>query len=495
MRFDRAAGILLHPTSLPGKFAIGDIGPEAFAFCDRLADAGQSYWQILPLGPTGYGDSPYQSLSAFAGNTLLISPEKLVEDGLVEESVLEAGTDPEGGRVGYSRVTFWKDGLFRTAFDVFEHRSDLHPEFEHFCGEEGHWLDEYALYRAIKSSRSEGAWFQWPEGLKLRQDAAIERAHHDLNPDIRFHKFLQFIFYRQWRDLHQHATSRGIRIIGDIPIFVALDSADVWTNRAQFKLETDGSPRVVAGVPPDFFSETGQLWGNPICDWDAMRQDGFAWWLARFSHALRTVDVVRIDHFRGFVGTWEVPGHDETAEHGQWVSVPGEELFTTLCENLGDMPVIAEDLGAITPEVNALRDEFGFPGMRILQYGFGGDAFNRDLPHNYDRQTVAYTGTHDNDTIIGWFGALDANTRQHVIQYLAADEGDIHWPMIRSLFNSVADTVIIPMQDIFGLGNEARMNTPATTDGNWQWRMAEGAFSDDIVKRLRELSELYGRCH
>jgi len=492
MRFPRAAGILLHPTSLPGRFGIGDLGDSALEFCSQLAAAGQTYWQMLPLGPTGYGDSPYQSLSAFAGNILLISPESLVGDGwLTADEILPP--DLPTDRVDYAAVTEWKEKLLHTAFSAFEKSQDRRDEFGSFCGSEAYWLDDYALYRALKSSNGEAAWFQWSDGLKLRDQTTLDEARSQQSREIHFHKFCQWQFFRQWRLLHEHAAATGIKIIGDIPIFTALDSADVWARRDLFKLNTDGGPIVVAGVPPDYFSKTGQLWGNPIYNWDAMLSDDFAWWRARFAATLKLVDLVRIDHFRGFVSAWEVPAGDQTAENGQWVEVPGRELFTALGRHLGELPVIAEDLGAITPEVNALRDEFGFPGMRILEYGFGGDAYNRDLPHNYEPHTVAYTGTHDNDTAIGWFASLDEKTRTHASRYLVSTGDEINCDMIRSLYASVADTVIIPLQDILGLDSPARMNTPATTSGNWQWRMEPGSLDPDICERLSELTVLYGR--
>jgi 4-alpha-glucanotransferase len=493
MKRERAAGILLHPTSLPGRFGIGDLGPAAFELCDRLREAGQTYWQILPLGPTGFGDSPYQSLSAFAGNTLLISPEKLVDDGFLSEDDLAGAPEFPTDRVDYGGVREWKESILRTAFERFENGDSYKEEFSHFCAEESVWLEDYSVYRAIKATHGESAWFQWPDDVRKREAGSLEAATRDLAGEIRYRQFCQFNFFRQWRALREHAASLGVEFIGDIPIFVALDSCDVWVRQGEFKLEPDGSPRVVAGVPPDYFSETGQLWGNPIYEWDAMRDSGFEWWVERFRHTLKMVDVVRIDHFRGFLSTWEVPGGDETAENGEWVDVPGRELFAALRERLGELPVIAEDLGAITPEVEALRDEFGFPGMRILEYGFGGGAGNRDLPHNYDANTVAYTGTHDNETAVGWFETLNDETRKQAVEYLAADDGEIAWAMIRGLYSSVATTVIVPLQDILGLGSEARMNTPATAGGNWRWRIIEDQLSSMDTRRLANLAQLFGR--
>jgi len=495
MRSPRAAGILLHPTSLAGRFGIGDLGPAAFEFCESLAAAGQTYWQMLPVTPTGYGDSPYSSFSAFAGSTHLISPERLFDDGLIDRGFVDARPDFPNDRVDYGWVVDWKGQMLRRAYGDFQNAGgDLRNEFDAFCGEQASWLEDYALYRSLKASRGDSAWFQWPDELRARHDDALAQATSDLADRIREEKFYQFLFYRQWTALHSHANSRGLKLIGDIPIFVAVDSCDVWRHQDEFKLNGDGSPRVVAGVPPDHFSSTGQRWGNPICDWDVMAANGFEWWIARFRKMLEMFDIIRVDHFRGFVAMWEVPGPDETAENGQWAHVPGSEIFRALTDALGELPVIAEDLGGITPEVDALREEFGFPGMRILEYGFGGDSANRDLPHNYVANTVAYTGTHDNDTVVGWFKSLGRRTRRHALEYLGTRSvRGINWHMIRALYESIADTVLVPMQDVLGLGSDARMNTPATTQGNWQWRMSNHAFNEDLTERLRALSELYGR--
>ncbi len=495
MTFNRASGILLHPTSLPGPYGIGDLGDAAFTFCEMLAEAGQTYWQVLPLGPTGYGDSPYQCFSAFAGNTLLVSPEKLVAEGLLTADAL--ANHPEFGseRVDYGGVYGWKNDLLRRAYAIFSENgdADLTAEFEAFCGEHGDWLDDYALYKAIKASEGQSAWYEWPDGVRLRDPQTIEDVRNNLGDEVRAEKFYQFIFFRQWHAVKEHANSLGIKIVGDLPIFVALDSADVWRHQDQFKLNADGSPQVVAGVPPDYFSSTGQRWGNPIYSWETMIEDGFRWWISRFRASLEMFDIARIDHFRGFVSAWEVPGADKTAENGTWVGVPGRELFTAVRNELGDMPVIAEDLGEITPEVEALLDEFQFPGMRILQFGFGGDAGNIHLPHNYVRNCAAYTGNHDNDTSAGWFGSLGKKERELCLEYLNSDGSDIHWDMVRAVWASVADTAIVPMQDVLGLGNEARMNLPASVGGNWDWRLAENIRAGDLTERLRKLTGIYGR--
>ena len=495
MKFPRASGILLHPTSLPGPFGIGELGAEAYKFVDSLVEAGQTYWQILPLTPTGDGGSPYSSYSAFAGNTLLISPELLVDDGLISETDLESAPNFSSEMVKYRKVHEWKSLILAKAFETFRSTSGstLHDEFEFFAHENFWWLDDYAAFRAIKTSHEQHSWFQWASPLKSRDEAALNTVRSQLSREIAAENFFQFLFFRQWLALKRYANENGVLIIGDAPIFVALDSADVWCNQSKFKLNADGSPQFVAGVPPDYFSKTGQLWGNPIYDWDAMLRDNFGWWTARIAFALKTVDVLRLDHFIGFVRNWEVPGGDETAENGEWRDVPGREFFTIIRERLGEIPLIAEDLGSLTLEVEDLRDACGFPGMRILQYAFGGDAYNRDLPHNYVKNSVAYTGTHDNNTTLGWYKAADKNAKAHCRKYLQTKGREIHWDLIRAAFASVANTAIVPMQDVLGLGPEHRMNTPATASGNWSWRMLADAFSDDLAARLKDLTVLFGR--
>lgn len=511
MTFPRASGILLHPTSLPGDYGIGDLGPKAFEFVDFLVRSGQTYWQILPLGPTGYGDSPYQCFSAFAGNPLLISPEKLFRDGLLSEPPAVVGGLAQSMNADVSRIDFaavyeWKNTILPEAYKNFHATTsiDLRGRFETFVQDNAAWLDDYALYKAIKTSQGQKAWYQWPDPLKLRNPETLENEAERLYKEIRAEQFYQFLFYSQWLELKEYANRNGVKIVGDMPIFIALDSADVWQNRDKFKLNSDCSPKVVAGVPPDYYSMTGQLWGNPIYNWDAMRQDGFRWWIDRVKSTLRTVDVVRIDHFRGFAASWEVPADEETAENGRWVEVPGEELFKTINRELGDLPFWAEDLGVITPDVEKLRDSFGLPGMRILQFAFGGDALNHDLPHNYVSNCAAYTGTHDNDTTVGWWlsQAGDGSTRdaakisrerEYCLEYLGSNGEQIHWDFIRAVWASAANTAITPMQDILGIGTEARMNLPGSTDDNWKWRMNKNAISEEITKRLKKLTEIYGR--
>lgn len=495
MKLPRASGILLHPTSLPGDLGIGDLGPNAFEFVDFLAAAEQTYWQILPLGPTGYGNSPYSCYSAFAGNTLLISPEDLVDEGLLTTADIKSKLKFPAEKVDFEKVSEWKAIVIAKAFENFRAKPDpqLNTEFEYFCRSNAWWLDDYAAFRAIKLTHDDKPWYMWATPLKLRDKAALDTIKAQLSREIHAEKFAQYLFFRQWLAVKKYANENGVRVIGDIPIFVALDSADVWCNQSLFKLNADGSPKVVAGVPPDYFSKTGQLWGNPIYDWEAMRADKFGWWAARLSFTLMTVDVVRLDHFIGFTRNWEVPGGDKTAENGRWNHVPGVELFAALQSQLGDVPVIAEDLGSVTPEVEYLRDSLEMPGMRILEYAFGGDPRNRDLPHNYIPNCVAYTGTHDNDTIAGWYKSASKTERAFCRNYLDLKGRNVHWEMIRALSASVADTVIVPAQDVLGLGSDSRMNTPATANGNWEWRLADGVLTDEIALKLKTLTQIYGR--
>ena len=491
----RSSGILLHATSLPSRFGIGDLGPEAYKFVDFLVEAGQSLWQVLPLGPTGYGDSPYASYSAFAGNTLLISPERLVQDGLLDQSELE---EAPVGPVDYGYAHQFKAKLLAQAYQRFGKTDPVHlrTEFEEFRNCESHWLDDYALFRALKDEHGGAAWTEWE---------TTEDASERLESKIEAHAFYQFLFFRQWTALRGYCHDRGISIIGDFPIFVAHDSADVWINPEQFKLDASGKPLVVAGVPPDYFSATGQFWGNPLYDWERMRANGFKWWIARVRAIFAMVDIARVDHFRGFAACWEIPVGDKTAERGRWVETPGSELFNSIRQALGELPIIAEDLGVITADVVALRDELGLPGMRVLQFGFGGDPKTSvDLPHNYVRNVVAYTGTHDNDTAAGWFksvagaGSIRTATeidqqRQFCLQYLNSSGEEIHWDFIRAVWGSVADRAIAPLQDVLGLGSEARMNLPNSSEGNWSWRYESGALTSDLALRLRDLTRLYGR--
>jgi 4-alpha-glucanotransferase len=495
MRLSRGSGILLHISSLPGAFGCGDLGDPAFEFVDMLAESGQSYWQILPLTPAGAGNSPYSSDSAFAGNTVFISPERLLADGLLNTSDVcrPAGTDSVKADLDGSRGL--KDRLAGVAFEHFRSSSfaEISAEFDQFAAENAWWLDDYALFCALKNSFGGRAWFEWPLPLRRREDEALDRARRQYAREIDKQKFSQFLFFRQWRSLKRYANANNIKFIGDIPIFVALDSADVWCNQHLFKLNPDGSPKVVSGVPPDHYSEDGQLWGNPIYDWRAMLDEGLSWWTARIAYELRRYDIVRLDHFIGFVRNWEVPFGQKSARQGEWVEVPGRLIFRSLAERLGDLPLIAEDLGAVTKEVEELRDEFEFPGMRILQFGFGGDAYDPNLPHNYPRNCVAYTGTHDNDTAVGWYGSLPRQVRRHLRSYLGYSGREINQAMVRCLLASVADTVIIPLQDILGFGSDGRMNHPGKPHNNWTWRVPGEMLVAGAFERLKDWCSLYGR--
>lgn len=484
----------MHPTSLPSPFGIGDFGSSAFEFVDFLVDAGQTYWQMLPLGPTGFGDSPYQCYSAFAGNTSLISPEALVEEGFIEREEIDQTFDFPEDRVDYGKVYDWKNRILRSTFDGFRGGKKTVDDFDRFTETEAFWLDDYALFRSIRSAQQDKPWYEWDEPLKFRDEKGLKEVRENLETEILAQKFYQFLFFRQWSKLKQYANDRGIKIIGDLPIYVALDSSDVWCNRPLFKLRKNGLPKVVAGVPPDYFSATGQLWGNPIYDWERMRADEFGWWTARLRSALTLFDITRIDHFIGFVRCWEVPGANKTAAKGKWAEVPGRDVFEAFSRALGELPLIAEDLGAMTPEVEELRDALSIPGMKILQYAFS-DPKNGYLPHNYDRNCVAYTGTHDNDTTVGWFQAASETEREFCKKYLKTNGASIHWDFIRGIFASVADTAIVPMQDVLGLDNSARMNLPASTSGNWDWRLRKDAVTDDTLMILRELTEIFDRQH
>jgi 4-alpha-glucanotransferase len=485
---------------------VGDLGGEAYRFVDWLAAAGQTYWQIMPLGPTGYGDSPYSSFSAFAGNTSLVSPEKLAESGLLAPADIADAPDLPAERVEYGKVVEYKRGLLEKAFQNFtrllKEDGDLRRDYEGFEGFASAWLDDWALFAALKDEYAGEPWNTWAAGLARRELAAIEAARQSFAEQVAAHKFSQYVFFHQWLKLKRYANERGVRVVGDMPIFVAHNSADVWSKPQLFKLAEDGSPRVVAGVPPDAFSATGQLWGNPIYAWEKMGEDGFAWWVSRVRETLKIVDVVRLDHFRGFAAYWEVPAEHETAERGRWVEAPGREVFNALKEALGgDLPIVAEDLGTITPDVHALRDEFDFPGMRVLQFAFGGDPHDTHLPHEYVRNTVAYTGTHDNDTVVGWFrqrSRADApewerRERDLCLKYLGTDGAEINWDFVRAAQMSVAVLAVAQLQDVLGLSSAARMNTPASIEGNWHWRYTPDALTDELARRLRELTHIYGR--
>jgi 4-alpha-glucanotransferase len=507
MKFARASGILLHPTSLPGPHGIGDLGPEAHSFLDFLAAGGHKLWQVLPLNPTGYGDSPFQSFSASAGNPLLINLDQLVAQGVLTKADLTSTLAFPPESVDYGRVIAFKVPLLRKAASNFlESASGAdRRRFESFCQANDNWLGDFALFMACKDAHDLVAWSRWPADIAAHQHEARRVWSARLARDMESIKYWQFEFSQQWGDLRAYAHDLGIRIIGDIPIYVAHDSADVWVNRELFYLDAQGIPSKVAGVPPDYFSATGQLWGNPIYNWPLLEKTGYAWWIERFQSALRLYDIVRIDHFRGFEAYWEVPATEKTAMHGQWVKGPGADLFSKLQAVLGELPIIAENLGVITPEVEAIRHQFGFPGMAILQFAFGNDPQGPSFrPHNYVRDLVAYTGTHDNDTTVGWWnstGTQDSTrTPEDVVKehgfarsYLGFTDEPIHWVLIRAVLASVANTAVIPLQDVLGLGSPARMNLPGTSSGNWRWRVRPGALTPEIAARLREMNSVYDR--
>ena len=505
MEIARQSGILLHPTSLPGRFGVGDLGPEAHRFVDFLSETKQRLWQVLPLGPTGYGDSPYQCFSAFAGNPLLVSPERLRKDGWLGAADLAKAPAFSDQGVDFGAVIAWKRELLKRAGAGFEKGASAkaRESFEGFR-QANPWLADYALFMALKEAHRGTAWTRWERDLANRRPLALEKARRELQADVRVHEFAQFLFLQQWAELRAHAQARGIRIMGDVPIFVAHDSADVWAHPELFVLSSDGSPAVVAGVPPDYFSETGQLWGNPLYRWETMARTGYVWWVERFRAVLGLVDLVRLDHFRGFEAYWEVQGKDLTAVHGRWVKGPGDALFEALAAALGQLPIVAENLGVITPEVEALRERFGFPGMAILQFAFGTDASAECFkPHNYPRHLVVYTGTHDNDTIAGWWsGGVGDSTRtaedvqaerDHCREYLGIEGREIHWDFVRAVLASVADLAVIPLQDVLGLGSEARMNVPAKPAGNWRWRFTWEQVTGGVRDRLGRMTEMYSR--
>jgi len=490
----RNSGILLHPTSLPGQYGIGELGKWAYQFVDFLAAGGQRLWQVLPLGPPGYGNSPYQCFSSIAGNPLLISLESLAEQGLLTAADLRQAPEFPASHVDFGAVIPFKSTLLRKAARAFFRREhgELQQEFQQFCAENGSWLDTYAAYASLKEMNGGASWSEWQQIGKPD------------DRDVRDQKFIQFEFYRQWRALKKYCNERGVEIIGDLPIFVAHDSADVWGNPELFDLDETGHPRTIAGVPPDYFSATGQCWGNPLYRWDVMAETEYRWWIERVRSMMQLVDSIRIDHFRGFEKYYEIPGGSTTAVHGRWVEGPGDRFFAAMEKELGKLPFIAEDLGFITPEVHALRDRWGFPGMCVLQFAFGNpsptDPFK---PYNFIRNCVIYTGTHDNDTTVGWFRSAGRDStlsleheraeRQCALRYMHSDGREVHWDFIRLAMASVADTAIFPLQDVLGLGSEARMNRPASIENNWRWRFEEVQLRPELSARLRMMSELYGR--
>ena len=493
----RTSGILLHPTSLPSPYGIGDLGKAAYDFIDFLEKAGQHLWQILPLTPTGYGNSPYSSFSAFAGQPLLISPEHLEKMGLLEEWELDTAPENNEDLVEYDKVSKWKTQIFKLAFSRFEMKEDkeLKKQYRQFVKENTYWLNDYAIYMACRDMQGQKEWFKWDEKyLKSTQKVKAE-LKKTLKEEIKYYCFVQFLFYKQWAELKAYANKKGIKIIGDMPLFVSLDSADVWANPKLFQLDSKGYPTKVAGVPPDYFSETGQLWGNPLYNWEVHEKNQFQWWVARVRHQLALSDYLRIDHFRGLESYWAVPAEEETAINGTWVKAPGKALFETIEQELGKgLPIIAEDLGTITPEVIELRDHFGFPGMKILQFAFESEEESSFLPHQFTTTNcVCYTGTHDNNTTRGWYDSASEYSRDKVRRYMNTDANSIHWDFLRTCLGTIADYAIIPMQDILGLGEEGRMNVPGVAENNWAWRYRKEDISEGLAEGLKETTQLYGR--
>ncbi len=496
MRFPRTSGILLHPTSLPGPFGSGDLGQSSYHFVEWLKTAGQSLWQMLPLCPAGMGNSPYMGLSAFAGNPLLIDLQDLANKGWVSPHELSSSSHFYAHRVDFRQVnSFRMEKLRQAAITFFSSpKNNHHTLYEEFCEAKKSWLDDYALFMALNEHHGKKEWVTWDESLTKRKPDALKKAQKELSQEISFWKFLQWCFFFQWHALKKYANERGVHIVGDIPIFIAHQSADVWANPELFFLDANLRPTVVAGVPPDYFSETGQRWGNPLYRWDVMEEKKYSWWIERIKTTLELVDVLRIDHFRGFAEYWEIPASEKTAVHGRWVEGPRHKLFNAIKKKLGELPIIAEDLGLMTSDVIELRDAFNFPGMKILQFAFSDNPKNLFLPHNYVQNTVAYTGTHDNDTTQGWFHSATEKERDFAKRYFSSNGHEIHWDMIHSLSQSVADIVIYPFQDILGLGTDARMNIPGKSGGNWEWRFVWKQVEQWHALRLRELTFIGNRC-
>ncbi|MDR1664964.1 MAG: 4-alpha-glucanotransferase [Clostridiales bacterium] len=526
MELIRSGGVLAHPTSFPGPYGVGDLGSGAYAFIDFLRKAGQTLWQILPLSPTSYGDSPYQSFSAFAGNHYLISPEMLIKEGYLAEADAEPFPgDPS--RIDYGEVIPHKMAIYRKAYASFKQKAKNKNLFTRWCGQNKDWLESYALFVAIKQHyiderrdlpdpaelekyRAENAayltgdqindfyygavWNSWQEPLARHEPAAVREMAKRLSDEIDFHKFLQYEFFREWRLLKEYANENGIGVVGDIPIFVAMDSADVWAEPGLYHLDEYGRPKEVAGVPPDYFSETGQLWGNPLYHWEAHKKSGYEWWIKRVASVLKTVDAVRIDHFRGFEAYWAVPYGEKTAVNGKWKKGPGKDLFDAMKKKLGELPIIAEDLGVITEKVNRLRKGLKLPGMRVLHFAFSPDGKNAFMPHNIDdTDTVIYTGTHDNDTTVGWYAAAPEAERDYLRRYLNVSGEDVAWDLIRLAYSSTAKYAVVPVQDVLNLGTEHRMNYPGEPSGNWQFRYTAGMLTEEHAERLAYLSQLYNR--
>lgn len=502
MTFERASGILLHPTCLPSPYGIGDLGKSAYEFVDFLERSGQKLWQVLPLGPTGYEHSPYiMNFSSFAGNPLLISLDRLAEEGLLNPDELSPLSTDNPNRVNFDLVIPHKTKYLKQAYDRFKQSlsGNQKAEYEQFCQEQAYWLDDFVLFMALLEENSGKSWNQWDKGIARREPDALKAASEALQDSIAYQRFLQFEFFEQWKQLRAYANNKNIQIVGDISIYVCHNSSDVWANPEIFKLDPQSfEPTYIAGVPPDYFSATGQLWGNPVYNWDKLQQTNFDWWIRRFRATLEYVDIVRVDHFRGFEAYWQVPAGEETAINGEWVLAPGEEFFETLGSALGSLPIMAEDLGIITPEVEALRDRFQFPGMRILMFAFDGPD-NAYLPHNYVKNSVVYPGTHDNDTVVGWWQTkASAAEKQFLAKYLGyqspEDIREISWVFIRMALASVADLAIIALQDVLSLDDRARMNDPSTNAGNWRWRYPSSEIlTKEVSDRLLDLTQLYSR--
>ncbi len=495
MPFDRRSGILLHPTSLPGHYGIGTLGQEAFNWIDFLSASGQRLWQVMPLGPTGYGDSPYQCFSAFAGNPYLINLEKLVGQGLLKPVDLAGAPEFSDLSVDYGPVISFKLQMLEKVFQHFSTSGsqEQRQRFEAFCKAKASWLEDYALFMSCKEAHGGNSWNHWAEDIRSRKPQAIKEWKEKLASSIQKQKVWQWIFFEQWQAVKNHANNKDIKIIGDIPIFIAYDSADAWANPDLFYFDDAGNPTVIAGVPPDYFSATGQRWGNPLYRWDEMKKTNYSWWIERIKGTLELVDIIRVDHFRGFAAYWEIPASEPTAINGKWVNAPGEDLFKTIRQVLGDLPIIAEDLGVITPDVEALRDGAGFPGMKVLHFAFAADASDPYLPHNYIKNCVVYSGTHDNDTTKGWYAQVPEKERDYVRKYLARDDSNIAWDFMRLAFGSAADTAIVPLQDVLGLGSDARMNTPGLASGNWSWRFKWEQLPYWVAPQLREIAVVFGR--
>ncbi len=494
MSFERASGILLHPTSLPSRGGIGDLGPAAYEFVDFLAAARQGLWQLLPLGPLGAGNSPYSATSAFAGNRLLISLERLAERGWIDPKRLESL--PDGvSLIHYDRVRSAKLPLLREAAGNFlgQSRPQEHERFRRFCEENAAWLEDFVLFDALRQRYRTEHWNRWPRELARRDPDAMAKARQEWAQELQVARAIQFAFFEQWRALHRRCAELGIKLIGDVAIFVSYGSADVWTHPDLFHLDDRLEPYVVAGVPPDAFSETGQRWGNPLYRWDVLKSRGYDWWVERMRAALAMCDIVRLDHFLGFEHYWEIPATEPTAEHGRWVEGPRDDLFHALRRSLGKLPLIAEDLGLITEEVRALRRRLGIPGMRVMQFGFGNPGAHIYLPHQFEHNTVVYTGTHDNDTSLGWWRVATEQERCHASAYLGHDSEEINWGFIRAAEASIADLCVVPLQDVLRLGSEARMNVPSRSDGNWTWRYQPGSLTSELASRLATMVEVCDR--